>query len=82
MKEKAKLLEPKNLTAGVIGVAIGGKLVEGALTKLGEMLLEKGLPIVAPLGPAAARYLEQVAVKLNQFIDVAVHYIDMLPPLF
>lgn len=82
LKEKAKLLGPKNLTVGVMGVAIGGKLVEGALTKLGEMLLEKGLPLVAPLGPAVARYLEQVAVKLNQFIDVAVQYIDMLPPLF
>lgn len=82
LKEKAKLLGPKNLTMGVIGVAIGGKLVEGALTKLGEMLLEKGLPLVGPLGHSAARYLEEVAAKLNQFIDVAVHYIHMLPPLF
>lgn len=81
LKEKAKLLGPKNLTIGVIGAAIGGKLLEGALTKLGEMLLEKGLPLVAPLGPAAAGYLEQVAVKLNQFADLAMQYINMLPPL-
>ncbi|RVL94732.1 hypothetical protein [Sinorhizobium meliloti] len=82
LKKKTSFLTPKNVAiGGVVGV-VGGKLLDGALTKLGEMLLERGLSLVGPLGPAASGYLAQISMKLYEFADLAMEYINMLPTLF
>lgn len=82
LRDRTILLTPKNVAIGGVVSVLGGKILDGALTKLGEMLLEKGLPFAAPLGSATTGYLEQISMKLHEFADLAMQYINMLPPIF
>ena len=82
LREKSIVITPKSFAiGGLVGVA-GAKVVDGVLGKLGELLVEKGLPLVTPLGPAAAGYLETVSSKIQELAELALQYISMLPPIF
>ncbi|MBP2538520.1 hypothetical protein J2768_000918 [Agrobacterium tumefaciens] len=82
LKEKSASITPGKMAIGGVVLIAGGKIAEGALAKIGEFLVEKGAPLVAPLGSAAVGYLEILSAKVQEFAELALHYVSMLPPLF
>lgn len=87
VKENSELLRENSRKldslkkAGLIGAAAAaiGTVFNGALTKIGEMLVEKGVALLKPLGPSAQAYLELVVTKLGQVVKAASQYISSLP---
>lgn len=82
LREKSASITPAKMAIGGFLLIAGGKIAEGVLTNIGELLVEKGAPLVAPLGPAAMVYLEIISAKVQQFAELALHYIGTLPSLF
>lgn len=70
------------LTAGgavVAGISLVG---QGALTRIGEGLVEHGATLLAPIGTSASDYLGLIVSKATQLAELAMHYIGMLPTGF
>lgn len=60
------------------GAAIG-TVINGALAKIGKMLVEKGVRLLEPVGPSAQAYLGVVITKLVQIVEAASRYIGSFP---
>ncbi|MCZ4093352.1 hypothetical protein O3W52_26195 [Ensifer psoraleae] len=60
------------------GAAIG-TVFNGALTKIGELLVEKGMALLEPLGPSALAYFDLVVTKIAQVVEAASGYVGTLP---
>jgi hypothetical protein len=72
----------KKVTVGGVAGVVILKIAEGALNKIGEMLVESGAPLAGSLGSTAMTYLEIVAAKAFELAQAAVQFLGTLPSIF